>query len=490
MRVAAFLCLLILPVQGAELGFKDVFDPFHSAFPDTGSRLQAKKGAFERAIVKGSFATLVKQIRRFEKALAAIDKRIAKDWVIYQKSGEVYWGWREQHRRSYAKKHGRDPAQYDVPPGINDDYIKKEIAFKKMLSFKRRERSFHAWVEERSAKWLRDQSGTRRRKSIASLAAGLKDRSPYQRMRCIALLASVGDAAAQGALHAALQRERDPVVRGAIAEASTDLAALEKILTVFPDWAARAGAVRALKTMRTKESVALLVRAMPKQTGRLLDDFGDALRHLSHHEAGGDPAAWQAWWKEGFEPPAAARPPKDHDERLHPTPVHSDGPTRFFGIQSRTRNAVYCIASAPPEVWKIIVEETARSIASLPDGATFNVVVCAAKPRRWKKKSMPANAATKKAAADFLRKLETDGRADLRNGVVDALGFGADTMFFFALRGATAGMITDGPQIGQEIPAYNRVRGVRIHAIGVSDPRDAYFLQDIARQFGGAWRAP
>ena len=56
--------------------------------------------------------------------------------------------------------------------------------------------------------------------------------------------------------------------------------------------------------------------------------------------------------------------------------------------------------------------------------------------------------------------------------------------------GASAGTISDSPQIGQEIPAHNRIRGVRIHAIGVSAPRDAFYLQDIARQFGGTWRSP
>ncbi|MHC4930613.1 MAG: vWA domain-containing protein [Planctomycetota bacterium] len=488
----AAICGLWLPARAGDLGIAEIFDPFCPAFPVTGERLKLKKQEFDRAEGRVSVPALVKHLRRFEPALEEIQKRIDKTYAAYEESGKRYWGWRARYARDYEKKHGRPAAQFDVPPAINKDYLDKEKAFRAARSIKLRERFFHAHVLERMSERIAGQSEKERQRSIAALAGGLRDRSPEQRLRCTHLLVSLEDSEDAGkVLELAYPAEKKPAIAGEMV-LTVPSGALAAILEQRGPWQLRAGAALALSGRRTRESVALLVAAIQKEEGRLLDDYCDALQGLTAQTTGCDPKAWQDWWGrcgEDWQPAALAAGAEDEeDDRLNPPSVFSDGPVECFGIPTSSRRIVYCVDGSVPS-WKFASEEVGRSIGSLPDEALFGLVICGEAPVRFKKKLLAANGSNRKAAVRRLERFKPSGRADVCEGLLQALSMaGVDTVYLFTLRGGTWGRFTDPAQTAQEITAANRLLGVRIHAVGVSAGRDAYYLQTIARQFGGTFK--
>ncbi|MHC4340286.1 MAG: vWA domain-containing protein, partial [Planctomycetota bacterium] len=329
----------------------------------------------------------------------------------------------------------------------------------------------------------------------AALGGGLKDRGPEQRLRCTRLLRSLEDSEdAHRVLELAFPGEKNPAIAGEMV-LPIPSGALATILQQRGPWQLCAGVALALSEKRTRDSIAVLVAALQGEEGRLLDDYCDALQGLTAQTTGCDPKAWQEWWSrcgDEWQPaPLAkggAKAEADEDDRLNPPSVFSDGPVECFGIATSSRGIVYCVDGSV-QSWKFASEEVGRSIGTLPDGALFGLVICGETPVRFKKKLLAASASSRKAAANHLARFKPSGRADVCAGLLQALSMaGVDTVYFFTLRGGTWGQFTDPAQTAQEITAANRLLGVRIHAIGISAGRDAYYLQNIARQFGGTFR--
>ena len=98
------------------------------------------------------------------------------------------------------------------------------------------------------------------------------------------------------------------------------------------------------------------------------------------------------------------------------------------------------------------------------------------------------------AAIAWLKKIKTDGRSDLCAGLRTALDMRPDTVFLLTAAGPggtgfwTQVMYPNPIQVGIEIMAYNRLKGVRIHAAGPSGGRMGYWLENLTKQFGGAFK--
>jgi len=487
MRRIAALTLLAALAPAAEPGWRDLLDPESPAFPTGQKRTNLRHAAFERAAARG-LAPAVKHFRRFEKHLAALDKRIEKDHETYLEAHAAYWGWRRRHEEQYKKKHGRMPARYDVPESINRTYIDQEEIFKRSRSLKLRERLFHEWIHDRIAKILREGSATDHDKLVAALVKGLKDRNEHQRLRCARLLAGLEDEAARKGVAAAVRRERHPGVLAALLEGGTGAGDVPD----YAPWPVRAGAIRGL---RPSGEPAALVARLEKEEGRLRDDATHALRELTGQDLGSDAAAWRAWWegaKAGWEPPPPAKPKEPDLTRSRG--VFSDGRTTCFGIRTSSRAIVYCIEASTENVWSYLREEVERSIASLPDGASLGVVLYGKEPRRWKRTMTRLDASARASLKKFFEELEPDGGADLHAALQTALDLAApkrgkepaaDTLFLAAVSGARSGVFDNPRQVMLEITARNALLGVRIHAFGPSAGRDSFYLQTLCRQFGG-----
>ncbi len=495
--------LSIMLTLGAALGawptLEQVFEPFHEAFPSGGDRLAAKKAAFDAAVARQGVAALPRAMRGCEGALAEIDDLIRKDAEAYEKSGLAYYGWRAAYTKDFEKRHGRPPSEWNVPPAINDDFIRKEDAFKKSLSFKRRERSFHAWVEVRAVELLLAADDAARTKAVGAFASGLKEKRAEQRLRCAAVLGALVDPQAAAALEKAFSAERDGTVAAALLDARCragpgDALPLLRDALSHAAWQVRAAAAAALKARPSREAVDLLVARLPAETGRLLDDIGDALRALTGQQIGGDAAGWKGYWegaREGWTPPPSPPKTDPEEERLRPPAVHSDGAASFLSIPTRSEAVILCLDGSVENIWEALRLAAEAFVQALPDRASLNIVLYGQRPLLFRKKMAVGVRGT---AVEWLAKWKPEPGADpcgALEAALDLAGGGrADTIYFLTIAPATHGLITDTSHIGQEIVALNRTAGVRVHAIGVSEGRDAYWLQEIARQFGGTYSSP
>ena len=220
---------------------------------------------------------------------------------------------------------------------------------------------------------------------------------------------------------------------------------------------------------------------------------------MSGEDIGSDPAKWRAWrealpadWRAKGGGAGEGKPPGLLDEP-EAKGVFSDGPVTFFGVPSSTRAAVYCVQASV--AWDRIREEVKRSVASLPDGALFGVVVYDEEARRFKPGLVEANSANRDALTQWLDGLKPGRGADPYAGLDAALALAgrkakvpaADTIFLAAATPPPEGTYFDDPrQVMLEITSENALLGIRIHAVGPSDGGDSFYLQYLARQFRGS----
>jgi hypothetical protein len=485
MRLSALL--LAGAALAAEPGFDDVFDP--SKFPEGGERRDARRQAFEAAAKARGVGAAVAGFRRAEAAIRQVRERVDADYALYRKLSGEWWAWRRQHEADHWKKHGKPPADYPVPPGLNRAFLDQELAFDISRSLLLQEREFHDWAFARTAALLRESYITTRSGSEGggrqAIAKGLSDRSPEQRLRCARLAEAPAAATAS-------RSESHPGVLAALAEAAPS----ERLLA-HQAWPVRAGAVRGARKLGTREAAAWLVARLDHEKGRLVDDLVDALRGMSGEDIGYDPAAWRAWleklpadWR--AKGGGAGEGPKGLLDEPAVPGTFSDGPVSFAGVASRTLAAVYCVQASAG--WEQVREEVKRSVATLPEGAVFGVVAYDSEPRCFRPSLAEANGANRDALAQWLDKLEPDQGADPYAGLMAALALAAgkskapeaDTIFLVALTKAPEGTLYEDPrQVGQEVRAANEFAGIRIHCVGRSSGAESFYLHHLANQWAG-----
>ncbi len=261
---------------------------------------------------------------------------------------------------------------------------------------------------------------------MGALLAGLKHRNPHQRWRCARWLGRVANG--RNALAARGRVESSPGVLAAIFEALGGGAGIH-----HSAWQARAGAFRSLKDAALKKT------RLKVEKGRLREDLGEA-----------------------------------------------PGPTECFGMRSSSRRIVFCL-DYPRGFGPHVI----KALGTLPADALFSIVVCGGKVHTFKKKLVSGS---RDAAIAWLKKIKTDGRSDLCAGLRTALDMRPDTVFLLTAAGPggtgfwTQVMYPNPIQVGIEIMAYNRLKGVRIHAAGPSGGRMGYWLENLTKQFGGAFK--
>jgi hypothetical protein len=492
-RRILLVLLLGSVTRGAGPGFKDIFKAFSSEFPTGAERSQLKRAAFGRELERQGPAKAIRHFAACEDALEDIAKQLDKDLAVYRKQSGKWWEWRRKYERDHERKYKRPPAEYPVPKGLNDAFIAAELRLKKTRSLLMRERLFHEWAFAQVA-GLAPKAD--REPLLRACGAELKDRNPHQRLRAAKLIELLPGPDAAAAVDAAIKRERVPAVLGALLEARAAVAPEAAPLVPFLShdaWAARAGAMAALGAAGGREAVDALVARLQLETGRLRDDATDALRRLSGQDLGSDPAAWRSWWKDagaGWQPRApAADAPRE---------TFSDGPVRIGGIATGSRALVFCLDGGP--AWGAVREAMKQALDTIPAGAKFGIVINAGEPKVWKRKLATTDPAARKSAAAFLDAHEPEAETDLYAALLaglDVANGAADTMVVVQpvppqepKMAEVTGLIYDPRHIALEINALNALRGIRIHAIGRSGGAQAYYLQQLAAPFRGAFRGP
>ncbi|MCK6459552.1 MAG: hypothetical protein L6Q95_06615, partial [Planctomycetes bacterium] len=143
------LVLLLAGVAlAAEPGFDDVFDP--SKFTERGERMAERRKAFEAAAKARGPAAAVAGFRGAEAAIRKLRERTDADYALYRKLDDEWWTWRRRYEADYWKKHGKPPADYPTPPGLNRAYLDQELVVKISRSLLLQEREFHRWAFART----------------------------------------------------------------------------------------------------------------------------------------------------------------------------------------------------------------------------------------------------------------------------------------------------------------------------------------------------
>lgn len=448
MRTASLLLLASLAIAG-EPGYREVFDPLLADWPLGPARTARKREAFDRLLGDAGPAKVeaaVRALRMIDDAVATMDARIAAVRASYLEALRKWEQAREDYARDYRRKHGHEPAEWPTPQNVLDDVLRKERLWREETGRRRHEREFHEAVLQRIAEALKALPD--RSKPVAALAAGLRDKSVQQRLRCADLLAAAGEGAP---LLAASETEGDPGVAGALlallgaAGAPQRKEALAARLE-DPAWQVRAGAIRALGALGVKD---LLEARLPKEEGRLRDDLQRALGKEA------DPGA-------------------------------------FFRLPCHSRAVVFCIevSAATAPVWDRARAQVLAAIDALPEDGLFGLVTFARSAKAWRPRLCASSDANRGAAREFLEKAAPAGETDIWGGLsvgLDLAAQGADALCMFSAGEPDFGTYVDAIQIGQEIWLRARPMGVAIHAVGVSLPKHQEYLQLLTSRTGGSF---
>lgn len=325
---------------------------------------------------------------------------------------------------AYRKKTGANAGA--VPASLNRPALDLELEWKEVVTKRRHLRTIQNWAVERAAHYLKPPVS---KKAMSALLAGLKHRNPHQRWRCVQMLGGMDDKQAKSALMARSRVERDAGVLAAIVKARGS-EPLVRLGIHHSAWQVRAAAAPLL------EDAALRTARLAVEKGRVREDLGE-----------------------------------------------KPGPTECAGAKSSSRRVVFCF-DYPQHLGAYVI----AALKTLPADAIFSMVVCGGKVHMFKKKLVSGS---RDAAIAWIKKTKTDGRSDVYAGMRAALDMGPDTIFLITARGPGGSEFTtqvkysDAMLVGPEIMAYNRLRGVRIHCAGPSNVQNGYWLEKLAKQFGG-----
>jgi len=334
----------------------------------------------------------------------------------------------------------------------------------------------------------------------------------------------------------ALARQADASATAAVAEALTD-----------PFWQVRASAIDALGKIGGAEAVDALVLAVGKVEGRLLDDVIKALIRLTGQNFHENKVLWQNWWTKNrstYKPPprpgekeGETDPFKDDVElfgkKKEPgkkKPKEAAPPsgewrdrtqgTTFYGIRTRSKRLVYILdisnsmnmslgAASPAQTGRVIpgpighrkidqaIEELKRSITSLPEDATFNIVFYNHEIDVWRKGQVKATAKNKKKALEWADRVKADGNTNIFDALERAFklaGRGtfdphypiaADTFYLLSDGRSNRGRVVGGGAMRQEVGRLNKFRKVVIHTIALGEDADIKFMNGLAQDTGG-----
>jgi len=475
----SLLLLLALSLPAAASTLDDLFDFSSRAYGAKGNRLAAMQRDFDRLLgVKGP-AAVVRALRKVEPGLAGLEKQRKKVYARFLKAHTAYFGWRKKKS---------DNAE-DVPHGINKAFLDAELQIRRVNTVVYRDLTFLEWSLARLAERHPVPDG----KYLAALTKGLRARNPHQRLRCIRLIAPSQDPAALAALAAASASERHPAVAAALAaigKGDCSSALLQDA------WTVRAGGIAGLRVRRDRAAAALLVPRLAREHGRLIDDIHGALFWI----AGGEQADWAGWliglpveWK------PVGYPERDPLGREVAIPTPSAAGRECFGLPTGSTRIILCVDAALGSAAR---GEVARFLGTLPASAEFGIVTFGAGARAFKKKLVTASGANRAAATKWMERIDLAGRADIYDGLQLAFDLAdagknrparADTIVLAApqrpSRSGLSPTLVDNPrQIALEIGRRNALLRVRIHAFGRSSGAQSYYLQQLARAYGGGFK--
>ncbi|MBC8330283.1 MAG: VWA domain-containing protein [Planctomycetes bacterium] len=377
------------------------------------------------------------------------------------------------------------------------------------------------------------------------------------RLWSVVACAQLGDLEALPILAGMTNSDKLPLVRVALVDA---LAALGKgheevagppLVLALDDaeLAVQTAACLALRRIRVREAIPVLIRLMEGAEGRIHEHLYPTLLELTDLPFRDDPAQWRGWWERAqgdyqllSDAEVAKRRAARNQTNLEYRPERKAA--SFLGVDTPSLRVIFVIdvsGSMEEEVvdrelfrergfvqfgkLDIVREELLRTIEGLEGHVRFNILAFASEVEQWRNDLAPANALNQRSAIDFVRDLEAIGgtaSGDLANaglvgssglakgrtntyaalcaalGVSEAEALGTatesargvksavDTIFFLSDGRPSVGELVDPDDILVAVNRLNQFRRVTIHTIAIGEFQKD-FMYDLAHKNGGVF---
>jgi hypothetical protein len=293
------------------------------------------------------------------------------------------------------------------------------------------------------------------------------------------------------------------------------------------EWQVRAAAIAALKQVGGKRAAEALVTVLSEEEGRLRKDAKLALQHLTGENFHDNVHLWNEWITKNGD---RLREPTEESNavplgrgRRGRRGGEKRGGTGFYGIDPGSKHLVYVIdfsgsmdaplkgsggqggplgQTATPKVGgprKVdgVATQLLNSVRSLPDDATFNVVLFATEVRVWQDRMVRATPRNKEALKQWVLNQPPGGSTNFFGGLEKAFSFAGrgtfdrgyktslDTILMLSDGSPTAGRLQKAKEILEEVGRINKLSRISIHCVGLGRALNAPFLQRLASENGG-----
>lgn len=260
----------------------------------------------------------------------------------------------------------------------------------------------------------------------------------------------------------------------------------------------------------------VLVARMEKEPLRLRAAIAESLKGLTGADLGTEPPPWRLWLdsaratgrlRDDAKAPFRTPPPR-YAPQYYGLPILSDRLVFVLDISGSMNFSTAAPAGATGgrAVTRLQVakDELCKALQALDPRTEFNIVVFSASPVSWLRQGLAkAGKERIQEAVEYVRGLHPSGGTN-SHGVLELVfkDFPSiDTIYFLSDGSPTVGKTAVHERILADVRRWNRLRGVRIHAIALlsgdapnpalaeQDDKDdaARFMSALARETGGAF---
>lgn len=307
----------------------------------------------------------------------------------------------------------------------------------------------------------------------------------------------------------AMTKDDDPEFRNLALEAlgaTSDARFLGPLVAALedPNWSTRLASLEALERLRSKDAITAIVARMPKEEGRMLQEFATTLWRLTGQPYQDNAEGWTNWWKENGEKfvvlteEALRRVKSGEDEWRLKQGTRVE--TKFFGIRIVSHKVIFVIdisgsmaedsqgeyegKTGAPRM-EIAKSELAKCIRLLDPAAFFNVIIFSGDSARMVDGSLlAATEKNREEAVEYVEKLGAFGGTNLYGALQDAFADpDVDTIFVMSDGEPSVGDVVDPLMIRENVAAWNEHRGIVLNTIAIGG--QFQILEWLAEDSGG-----
>lgn len=252
-------------------------------------------------------------------------------------------------------------------------------------------------------------------------------------------------------------------------------------------WDTRLAGLRALETLRNRDSVGKIIAQMKNEGGRLLYEFSATLFNLTGQPYGKSFGGWERWWDgEGKTADLISKSElrkRVKEEEMRRLKKRSKA--SFFGIKIISKRVVFIIdvsgsmnepmrtryvnQSTGETRMSVAIRELQKAIDSLDRGALFNIIPFSSGVDLWLDEGVSgSDQKTRDEAKEYVGKLGANGGTNIYGAVEAAFrDKEVDTIFVLSDGEPSVGDELDPRVIRDHIARWNEHRDIEIHCIAV-----------------------